>query len=419
MRLCFQRAAVIFAAFCVAACSAFDPRPAATGSPGAHASDGPVAEAAARAEETQVTAAPNRRATTLLAGGDERGNGGGVVLCRNADGSIALIESIDRYEARGNGIEPDLGNDAMTISERAAIAFGRLARLDDVRAKRYAASAARLVDSGRFMPGITIPWLSDGDVIPIPVGCVLETVVARQTPLDAADPEFIVNKDLWDALTPLDQAILLVHEGIYEEAFLDFEHGNARSTRRFCAALFSHALDQASPKYYAKMLIRLSLPKLDLAGFVVELNGDVRFDLDENIVKVRTWTKKWRFGDRDLRMHSRSTVNSGFVYFYPSKAIRAVDFLYSEEAIAFQGNQWSHLGPSGGSAAPISPICLYESGGIRAALTERGTIKMRDGTTFTGRGWFELDEEGFFVRNIPNPNGSTIAAGCYPETAQP
>jgi hypothetical protein len=178
---------------------------------------------------------------SALAGNGVSGGGRGVV-CRNAQGDITSAELLDLWEARtleGRSIphssqpvdaqvdaalhrlenavyEVYIGLDGDRPSP-ARVFYGRL----HLKAEPFLKNSTNLVR----LRGIALNDTRDSDEPAVPAGCKVEQIVNYQ---DGATSRILLNQDIFDQLSPTDQAALIVHEALYAELRT---YGETTSTR--------------------------------------------------------------------------------------------------------------------------------------------------------------------------------------------
>lgn len=155
-------------------------------------------------------------------GGSGMGNGGDAVVCRNSKGNILSAEPLDIFEARVlRGI--DLKLDTHSSVETAYnILIRRLGVFSPLRAKRYQSFYTRFVAELKMLD-VSLVDIPDSDHLVFPTGCKVEQLVIQQVPPTPYDARFLVQKQIWNTLSGAQQAVIVLHEALLEEAMSNYD----------------------------------------------------------------------------------------------------------------------------------------------------------------------------------------------------
>lgn len=133
------------------------------------------------------------------------------------------------------------------------MALQRLADFDPDRQKRYQERAAKFEDDAAFLTDVTLPLLDDSGYIPRRNNCNPVQVIIQQKPKFPGDKIYLINNKFWGQLSAQDQAILILHEIIYQEA-LERGQTNSISTRYYNALVFSGEIEKKTKQEYFEIL---------------------------------------------------------------------------------------------------------------------------------------------------------------------
>lgn len=151
-------------------------------------------------------------------GGTEVGNGGDAVVCRSG-GKIVSAELLDYYEARVKyGLKLNLQG---SVENMVDTALTRLAEVQDVKIPSYRSSALKFQEEALFVSGIELIDIPDSHHTFFPKGCQVEQVAIQIVPKLPLEKRYTINKDIWDAMSDLNKAGLILHEIFYRELLGD------------------------------------------------------------------------------------------------------------------------------------------------------------------------------------------------------
>lgn len=215
--------------------------------------------------------------------GDRVGNGGDAVVCRDSSGAIVEANALDVYEAsvlRGIELKPTGANG---VKEAFAVLLERLKVVSPKRAGRYEKFVKYFESNVRFV-NATLVDVPDSDHLVFPAGCSVEQLIIQQIPTTTFDSRFLVQKQVWNALSIDQQATMLMHEALLQESLDGYKNYNENiETRalRFVNSLVFGVVKTAEKEWIEAFL---KIPNLELVeskffGEVLILRKLVR---DEN-----------------------------------------------------------------------------------------------------------------------------------------
>ncbi|MFL5813130.1 MAG: hypothetical protein ACJ763_06095 [Bdellovibrionia bacterium] len=218
------------------------------------------------------------------------GNGGNVIVCKDSSSAIRSVEILDYYELRQAGgklrLNPALGSYSAMLQEL----FQSWKSVAPKRMAQYEKWLSEFEKDSAIYSGVQIPPIEDTGVINIPVGCGI-TPAAFQRPESQLLPgikRYTINKDLWDRMSEIEKAGLVLHELIYREG-IRAGHPSSFATRYFNGYLASAT---PQPMEYALVVQQLPLEWVEFGqGLVINLGtayatqGDVVFQRTSKITE--------------------------------------------------------------------------------------------------------------------------------------
>lgn len=232
---------------------------------------------------------------TAWALGYEVGNGGDAVVCQTA--GTLQVEILDFYEARVlYGMPLSLaGTDPVRIAEDALENFPPS---EVARRLAYKKEIRDFLAQTLFVSDATLFEIADSHEAIVPRGCIIrQLAVQRQF---GFGKRYAVQKDLWDAMPPVQQAGLILHEVIYAEA-IALGHQDSLATRRMNIAIATgHFKDFSEENYRTVLAEEIGLPFLDRMW----LEFPVGITLGGQTL---TGTQAFWGGVRGIRFHGNST----------------------------------------------------------------------------------------------------------------
>jgi len=143
--------------------------------------------------------------------GGQEGNGGDVVVCPGRG-----VELLDFYEARtlrNIKIEPRGEADYRVILAE-LLAANRPSFPGLV--EKLELEIAKFHEESLFLSGVNLTDIPDSRHIALPAGCTIEQIAIQRAPIYPQDKRYTVSVDLWNQLSPLDKAGLVLHEVLYK-----------------------------------------------------------------------------------------------------------------------------------------------------------------------------------------------------------
>lgn len=300
-------------------------------------------------------------------GGDDAGNGGHGVVCRDGAGNITSIELLDFYEARVlmHGLTPDLGNSSLSVDQKIDHALERISKLDPYRAFVWRLRAHDFLKY-TLMVKEKLPLVNDFGKLTLPPECSVEQIALQKKAEFPESKVFKVNARLWSLLDRDEQAGLILHEVIYEEA-IRLSHKDSVHARYFNENLTANGkLENLTGPEYIEFLRR--------AGFRPWVNG-VYLDRDQGLSYFPSGNVRSGrvYGKQKARVNGNPlTLWDGWeILFYESGAIHRVHLLDSTSFL--NGNfQFRSFGDT----------WFYENGMVCSAFTDLHVVKLQESARY-------------------------------------
>lgn len=195
-----------------------------------------------------------------LFSGDFIGNGGDVVVCQeiNDNELSTTYELLDFYEMRElDGYEIKIDPNA-TYDEALEVLISRLGLYDQFTQDEIRKLSEDFMSEARFPEDVVLVDIPDSQHIALKKGCHLEQVAIQIQPEFPGEKRYTVSKDLWDRMSPIDQAGLVMHEVIFNKVIENKtnrnESINSRSTRFLTGVLATDRLGVYSYREYIEFL---------------------------------------------------------------------------------------------------------------------------------------------------------------------
>ena len=137
----------------------------------------------------------------------ERGNGGFVILCdQKPPQTLDLYEAVHRYKwTLDKRYETD-------VQKRVQYLIAKIDKHNPRRASLYEQWAARFMDESEFIPNLNFGSQPDLGNTPYQSTCNKpQQVIYQRQPDFLGKIRYTINATLWEALSPLDQAGLIMH----------------------------------------------------------------------------------------------------------------------------------------------------------------------------------------------------------------
>lgn len=216
----------------------------------------------------------------------EKGNGGFTINCPGKSPQVFdLYELENRFRV---GVETPKKltldqNKSGSLKERFQYLLEKIARLNPHRAVLYADWYKTFADESEFLPHAHLSPVEDLGLAEPGAGCSLLQTVFQRTP-GLLNRRYTVDEGIWNSLSPLNQAALLLHEFAYREfASAPSFHETSEQTRYFNALVNSSEFAEMTPKDYLQTLQMIHVARADYQGNSVLLSY-------KNITEEHTWT---------------------------------------------------------------------------------------------------------------------------------
>jgi len=207
---------------------------------------------------------------TYAGNGDwfEKGNGGFVVLCdQKPPQTLDLYETTYQYKWT---LDKQYESD---VQKRVQYLISKVSKHNPKRASLYQGWAASFTEESEFIPNLAFGAQPDLGNANYEATCKLQQVIYQRQPDDFKKARYTINSTLWEALSPLDQAGLIMHELIYREfALPPNAHANSEYSRHFNAWLNSQEFNGASLQEYVRTLQQFNIMQAEYKGFPILLN---------------------------------------------------------------------------------------------------------------------------------------------------
>jgi hypothetical protein len=230
-----------------------------------------------------------------FATGDQKGNGGNIIVC-DSNGK-KTYELLDLYEGRasvGLSYVSAAGADVAEILEQ------RIKNLDRWNPKRgilYRSYFKEFQKEALFVPEGQFTAVGDTGPAVYPKECELKQIVVQWDRPTPTGYRYLINQDLWNALSPEQRAALLLHEFIYREGRRpQNDFGNSLGVRYFTAYLHSTLATNSTLKSYIDQLRYVGFQEAEAQGMSIWL---YTWNQDHSVKK-----------DLEIEFHSDNVVAS-------------------------------------------------------------------------------------------------------------
>lgn len=178
--------------------------------------------------------------SSLAKAGFVKENGGNTVVCKNEVGQLS-VEFLDFFEAKQ---APDFFNFSNLNEKSKQQAFDQAMAilksvLSDFMYSRYEENLKNFESEAYFAKQINLGTVTDSYHFIIPKNCTVEQTVIQIEPL-FKEAGYTINQDLWDLMSPAEQAGLTMHELIYR----DLNSEDSRQVRLITGFLFSDEIQK-------------------------------------------------------------------------------------------------------------------------------------------------------------------------------
>lgn len=188
-------------------------------------------------------------------GGNEVGNGGDVIVCREK-GEIKSIQLLDFYEStikNQKEISTTLTDENSILKE----VQSRIFLIDPKRGELFERKIQAFHQETHFLENAKLVDIPDSFHIVLPKAkdCKLEQIAILDKSQKDPKKKFIIDKNLWEKLGPLDKAGLVMHETVYD-LFADLGEKNSIKARSYNSFIFG----TYDSKEYWKFVKDLRIP---------------------------------------------------------------------------------------------------------------------------------------------------------------
>lgn len=185
------------------------------------------------------------------------GNGGGLVQCAQPNDGGTTLELLDFYEGkRDHGISPRIPDVAGLKTPLGLVKtwLHALERHDYRRYLQFQLWLETFFDETEFV-GESMEVIADTGYSEVPLNCVIvQGAVQLETP--DSPKRYMIDETLWQQLSIVDQAGLILHELVYREA-LQRGHTDSYSVRYFTALIATGYLADLDMRAYQDLLLQL------------------------------------------------------------------------------------------------------------------------------------------------------------------
>lgn len=189
-----------------------------------------------------------------------RGNGGNIVLCDGkVKGFYDRIEMETRYgwSLNLNGIRPAVSTpeDRLMSKFIASDFLSRIEPLNPVLYKKLMNELDSFFKHTTFFVGyFPTPIPDRGSVVLPEVDCMLEQLIVQDLRSYAPSMRYLINQDYWQQLSPMDQAVALLHEIIY---FTFPDPYTSDPVRLMTAMILSDKVSEFTPAEFLDFMVSL------------------------------------------------------------------------------------------------------------------------------------------------------------------
>ena len=191
--------------------------------------------------------------------GNEVGNGGDVVLCSPKGDTERPPQLLDFYEA---GIESDYTLESYDQKDEYQLILKVLESLKKVSqslSEKYQRDLKSFRLKTTYVTGSKLRNIKDSFHTSVKNDCRVEQIAIQKESLKSGDTKIFINKDLYEKMTSLHKAGLIMHEIVYEH-FRFFKETTSIKVRAFNRYLFSKEIKNHSKKELLKLSEELDIP---------------------------------------------------------------------------------------------------------------------------------------------------------------
>lgn len=281
-----------------------------------------------------------------IASGYERGNGGVGLSCSGESAVGVGVFTLDRIEGQMlYGFESN-GEISHSTNENEIVRtiLNKLSQKDKTRASKYARWFDQLLEARIFIGNASFSLMNDTDLVMIPDGCQLKQIAVFETDNSGAAVHFYFDQKIWNQLSVLDKAYLLLHEIIYREARLpEINQQTSKGARYLNEWLFSH-ISEMTQESFIEALKKAQFKEAeynDMPIFLGRLNLRGEFEeapleyFDDSSHRIKSAVLNPSFSipingtifERHCMSLVRSAFSTDFVRFYETGQVKKILFM--------------------------------------------------------------------------------------------
>lgn len=286
--------------------------------------------------------------SAALAGGREAGNGGNAIVCRDANQKIISAELLDFYEAKTlrNAQFSSLQN-SKSRDEVFAEFLKRLRQFSPYRANKFEADLDSFFYRALLLEGQDLTPINDSFHISFPKNCAVEQLATQKDPVFEEDYTFFINADIWAKLSPFDQAGLMTHELLLNEA-IKYNHTNTVYVRYLNAKLMSDEFSKMTMRGFLELLNTVHFNVTDIGSYYFEFdNCDKMNNPSDSIERSRSKIQRLV----PCRESSQKRFNANKMYFDDQDNLVRIEIKARD--VIFKGQFENQLNCSGASSSSL------------------------------------------------------------------
>ncbi|MCX6126782.1 MAG: hypothetical protein NTV34_18800 [Proteobacteria bacterium] len=187
--------------------------------------------------------------------GHSIGNGGTAIACTN--GQTEIFQALDYYDAIKLG-SIQLGGDDLQLMIKVRRKLHEIAKFDKILARQFLGIAERFFREAVFLDDEQVAYLGDIGKKLYPEECHFEQVIVHYPPANGRRTHYAIAKQRWARLDADNQAVLIIHEVLYREAFKRGQI-DSQSTRDFMLVLLRDGFLWLSNREFEELLLHAHL----------------------------------------------------------------------------------------------------------------------------------------------------------------
>lgn len=189
--------------------------------------------------------------------GNEVGNGGDVLICPKEKEFKPLL--LDFFEVKKEG---QFKLTTFEMEDEYQIVQKVISGLEKISPKlqsKYKRDLEKFRLKVKFVKGEELRDVKDSYEISLKKDCELKQIAIQRKNLISGDTEVFINKELYEKMSPLNKAGLILHEIIYEH-FLFFKVQSSVKVRLFNRYLFSEEIKKHKAENLRKFSEAIDIP---------------------------------------------------------------------------------------------------------------------------------------------------------------